>query len=129
MKRITDYSASVDVVLFFEVSRYIATPTGISMTPKNTIEALSARDVPFSVHFCHIQWVTNISPATICAQAAAAPGLEPIITASPSKIPPGLAESFARSTNPCGSDIVMPHQIRMGPKKNQGPCIAFFVNS
>ena len=52
---------------------YSATPTGINMIPKNTIGAIIFRDTFSSIHRFHIHLVTKMSPATMCAQAAAAP--------------------------------------------------------
>ena len=108
---------------------YNATPTGINITPKKTIGAMIFRDTLSCIQRDHIHRVTKISPATMCAQAAAAPAGVPKRVANPSRIVVGSLESLAKLMRTCGSARVIIHHMRIGPRKNHGPSMAFCVKS
>ena len=108
---------------------YNATPTGINITPKKTIGAMIFGDTFSCIQRDHIHRVTKMSPATMCAHAAAAPAGVPRRDASPSRIVVGSLESLARSMRAWGSARVINHHMRIGPRKNHGPSMAFCVKS
>ena len=99
------------------------------MTPKKTAVAATHRGALWSKHRFQIHRVTKMSPATMCAQVAAAPGLLPMITAKPSRMPLGSVASLARSAKACGFAMVTNHHTMSGPRKNHGPWRAFLVSS
>ena len=108
------------------VIKWIASPTGMSMTPNRIATCAAVLLISVSTLRFQIHRVTMMSPITKCVHARTAPSSVPRTSASPDTTPLGFHRQSYRSTH---RDSLQEHEIGNQRSKNKPRSVHPFLGS